>query len=103
MLICPTIGPDIQISRQVVVEALRLIREELPKMNSGRSPLEEIRRARVSAARQLLAESNLSIAQIARQCGYGSLKGMAQAFHQVVGCKPTAYRSSMRRAPDEML
>ena len=105
-----------------LVEALRLIRDEFPKMNSvddladrlaihrrtlerrfaavlGRSPLEEIRRARVTAARQLLVGSNMPIAQIARQCGYASLKGMAQAFHQVVGCTPTAYRSAMRRNP----
>jgi len=105
-----------------LVEALRLIREEFSKMNSvddladrlavhrrtlerrfaavlGRSPLEEIRRARVTAVRQLLSGSNMPIAQIARQCGYGSLKGMAQAFHQVVGCTPTSYRRAMRRSP----
>jgi LacI family transcriptional regulator len=103
-----------------LVEALRLIREEFSKMNSvddladrlavhrrtlerrfaavlGRSPLEEIRRARITAARQLLVGSNMPIAQIARQCGYGSLKGMAQAFHQVVGSTPTAYRRAMHR------
>lgn len=105
-----------------LVEALRLIREELAKIHSvddlanqlgvhrrtlerrfeavlGRSPLDEMRRARVILARQMLAGSNLSIAQIARQCGYGSIKGMGQAFRQIVGCTPIAYRIAMRRNP----
>lgn len=105
-----------------LVEALRLIREK--KVYSvddladrlavnrrtlerrfaaalGRSPLEEIRRARVMVARKLLTGSDMSIAQIAEKCGYESLKGMGQAFLQIVGCTPTAYRRAMRRNPHD--
>lgn len=105
-----------------LVEALRLIREnEVNTVDDladrlavhrrtlerrfaavlGRSPLEEIRLARITTARQLLAGSNMTIAQIAEACGYDSLKGLGQAFRQVVGCTPSAYRRAMRHSTDK--
>jgi LacI family transcriptional regulator len=105
-----------------LVEALRLIREnEVNSVNDladrlavhrrtlerrfaavlGRTPLEEIRLARITTARQLLVGSNMTIVQIAESCGYDSLKGMGQAFRKVVGCTPSAYRRAMRRSTDD--
>lgn len=66
----------------------------------GRSPLEEIRRVRMVAARQLLTETNLAVAQIARECGFGSATRMGLTFQQVVGCTPSAYRRRVRHAPE---
>jgi LacI family transcriptional regulator len=62
----------------------------------GRSPLDEIVRVRTAAARQLLAETQLSVAQIATQCGFGSATRMGLVFRERVGCTPTAYRRTMR-------
>lgn len=62
----------------------------------GHSPLEEILRVRIAAARQLLVQTHLSVAQIAGQCGFGSATRLGLVFRKMVGCTPTAYRQTMR-------
>lgn len=58
----------------------------------GRSPKEEIMRVQIQTAKQLLYETNLTAAAIARRCGYDEPKYFCQVFHAKVGMTPGAYR-----------
>jgi LacI family transcriptional regulator len=63
----------------------------------GRSPKEEITRLRVERARQLLAETELSVAEVAKRCGFEELKHFSRAFHHAAGTTPSAYRRDAKR------
>lgn len=58
----------------------------------GRSPQEEIRQVQLKRARQLLAESDLSLAQIAPLAGYRHPEYMSVVFKRLTGETPGQYR-----------
>lgn len=58
----------------------------------GRSPAEEIRRVRIDAAKHLLVDTNLTMARIAEQCGFGHQDLFSRVFRRFVGVTPTEYR-----------
>jgi len=62
----------------------------------GRSPLEEIRKAHTDRARYLLAETDLSMPEIAEKSGFTSAAWFSKAFHDVVGETPTQYRQRFK-------
>lgn len=64
----------------------------------GRSPLEEIQRIRMDKAKLYLANTDMLIPEIARQCGYTDARRFATVFRQRFNVTPTAYRAS-RRTP----
>lgn len=47
---------------------------------------------RIQFAKQLLKESDLTIAQIGKKIGYGSTRGFLNAFFVFAGCTPSDYR-----------
>lgn len=59
----------------------------------GHTPFEEIRRQRMEKARDLLANTTLSVLQIGLRCGYENASSFATMFRQCVGCTPHAYRT----------
>ncbi|MBC7792195.1 MAG: substrate-binding domain-containing protein [Clostridia bacterium] len=65
----------------------------------GRSPLEELQRIRVDRAKHLLAESDLSIDQIATACGFAYPHWMAQVFRKHTGSAPNQWRFQFRERP----
>ena len=62
----------------------------------GRSPGEEIRRVRLEKAKQLLAESDLPLKSIARECGFLHAEVLTRVFRRCVGMTPTSYRTLCR-------
>jgi LacI family transcriptional regulator len=58
----------------------------------GRSPQEEIRQMQLKRARQLLAETDLSLAQIAPLAGYRHPEYMSVVFKRLAGETPGQYR-----------
>ncbi len=58
----------------------------------GRSPQEEIRQVQLKRARQLLAESDLSLAQIAPLAGYRHPEYMSVVFKRLTGETPGQFR-----------
>ncbi len=58
----------------------------------GQTPRAFMIHARITRARQLLSETNLSIGRIARVLGYGDVYYFSRQFHQRTGCSPTEYR-----------
>jgi LacI family transcriptional regulator len=62
----------------------------------GRTPKQEILRVQVERAKQLLTETDLTVAEIAANCGFGELKRLSEAFRIAVGLAPLAYRRQLR-------
>jgi LacI family transcriptional regulator len=58
----------------------------------GRTPGEEVQRLRAVLWRRLLADTDLSIAEIAQRCGFGEPTTFATAVRRTEGLAPTAYR-----------
>ncbi|MFM2293883.1 MAG: hypothetical protein RLZZ350_296 [Verrucomicrobiota bacterium] len=63
--------------------------------NIGRTPGEELSRARINRAKKLLAESDHKMESLARMCGYMSANSFWVAFRQATGITPRAYRDQI--------
>lgn len=59
------------------------------------SPTEYVQSVRIDNARKLLAESNLSIATIAQECGFYDSSHFTKAFFQKTNLLPKDYRNSI--------
>lgn len=64
------------------------------KIETGESVGAYVRRRRTERACDLLADSSLSMAQIAERLGYPQQAAFAQAFRQTTGLSPTAWRAA---------
>lgn len=58
----------------------------------GRSPGEELRRERLSQARALLLETDLSVSEIAKAAGYTDVSRLSAAMRKEFGVSPRAIR-----------
>jgi len=65
----------------------------------GRSVLVEIHRARVERVKELLAETDLSMSQLAEKSGFSTPQRMATVFRKVTGRTPSAYRRQTQVRP----
>jgi LacI family transcriptional regulator len=65
----------------------------------GRTAAEEIRRVRIENAKTLLANTNMSITQIAVEVGYHDSSYFATFFRQHAGMKPSEYRTLATSQP----
>jgi len=63
----------------------------------GRTPKAEILRVQMDRARRLLAESQLSLKEVARYCGFHSEKYFSDAFYRLCHQRPIAYRQEQHR------
>ena len=61
----------------------------------GQRPQECVIAARLARARQLLAETGLTISQIAEALGFRDVFFFSRQFHQRTGQTPSAYRASL--------
>lgn len=67
------------------------------KKSLGRSPATELRRQRIEIAKQLLANTDHSMADIAGRAGFQYPQHMAVAFRQITGLTPSAYREQFQK------
>jgi LacI family transcriptional regulator len=65
----------------------------------GRSIHGAIAGVRLQRARQLLVETDLSLAAIAERTGYAHVEYLCAAFRQAVGLPPGAYRRERTKLP----
>ncbi|MBX9826337.1 MAG: helix-turn-helix transcriptional regulator, partial [Xanthobacteraceae bacterium] len=65
------------------------------KQAAGIPPHQFMIRLRVDRAKEMLAEGDLSIAEVASQTGFGSPIQLTRAFRRVVGTTPSAFRRDM--------
>jgi LacI family transcriptional regulator len=91
------------VSRRLTLQAIaratscsRQMLEERFRASIGRTVMQEVRRARVDVARQLLSTTNLSLPLIARQCGFSSAALLHAVFRRETGMPPGAYRQRFR-------
>ncbi len=59
----------------------------------GHSPGEEIRRRKITKAKDLLVETDLAMYEIAEVCGYASYTYLHRAFKKATNLSPTEYRN----------
>jgi len=59
----------------------------------GRTPMNLLRSARLRRARELLATTNASVAQIARSVGFSSRSNFSHVFRTAYGVDPTHFRA----------
>jgi LacI family transcriptional regulator len=64
----------------------------------GRSVHDEIRQFRIERAKELLVDTDHSMAEIADRAGFLDSRRFAVVFRQVVGRTPTGYRRGSRAA-----
>ncbi len=64
--------------------------------STGHTPGAFIRRERLRRARQLLEETDRTVAQIVHLCGFGDSTAFARAFRKQYGMPPTAWRAQSR-------
>ena len=60
---------------------------------TGATPAEFIRAARLDAARRLLEDSSLPLKRLAFESGFGTVGGMRRAFRSSIGIGPQDYRA----------
>jgi LacI family transcriptional regulator len=75
----------------------RTLIERRMRQAIGRTPGEEIVKVRFGRVRQLLAETDLSLAVIADRCGFEHPQYMAESFKKHFSITPGAFRQSRRR------
>lgn len=66
------------------------------RRETGQPPIAWVRRRRMAAARELLAEGAKSVAEVARTVGFEDPYHFSRAFHRSEGCSPRAYRESLK-------
>lgn len=64
----------------------------------GVTPAKAVERIRVESARRLLEQRTMSIAEVARRCGFGSHERLRRAFARMLLTTPTTYRQRFSRS-----
>lgn len=59
----------------------------------GETPSRFVRKARTDAAARLLADTSLTVAEIAARCGFGTPEALRQSFVERFGTAPSRYRA----------
>lgn len=88
---------DLQVAdvvREVTVSRRSLHQRFLEVL--GRTPAQEILRAQVEMAKQVLAETDESMARVATMAGFSNAKQLGNSFRHITGAAPTAYRRKHR-------
>jgi transcriptional regulator GlxA family with amidase domain len=68
------------------------------KKETGMGFSEFVARIRVETAKDLIANSALSINAVANHAGFGSVSQLNRVFHRFVSCSPKEYHASLRQA-----
>lgn len=67
------------------------------KREVGMSPKKYIDDYRISAACEILKQSELSISEVAENAGYSDLSSFSKAFKEKIGTSPKTYRETYKR------
>ncbi|MBE5948815.1 MAG: helix-turn-helix domain-containing protein [Lachnospiraceae bacterium] len=59
------------------------------------TPFEYLLRVRIENSCRMLLDDNLTIGEVATQCGFNSFSYFSKVFRRFVGCTPREYRTSM--------
>lgn len=95
---------DADLSTAILAHRAGLSERHLTRMFNdeiGLSPGKFVRRIRAESAATLLVETDLTIAAVARRCGFGTAEALRQSFIATYGVAPSRYRATqqMQRSP----
>ena len=62
---------------------------------TGRSPMQYYADLKITEAKKLLREDNLSVSQITDALGYSGIHNFSRAFKKSTGFSPTEYKKSI--------
>jgi AraC family transcriptional regulator len=65
------------------------------KQSTGVAPHQYVTRRRIERARQLLANPELGVADVALRCGFSHQSHFSETFRRVVGTTPRLYRAAL--------
>ena len=71
--------------------------ESLFQKYLGMSPQQFLIQFRITKAAQLLVETNLSVADISRSCGYNDSLAFSKSFKKIKSLSPTDFRLQMKK------
>ena len=71
------------------------------KKRVGVSPMQYVMLSRLNHAKVLLSQTELSVMEIAAQCGYGDVSNFVRRFRQQMGVTPLQYRKGKREPKAE--
>jgi AraC family transcriptional regulator len=63
---------------------------------TGQTPMAYVRARRIQVARELLGSESSSIAEVAKNVGFGDPFHFSRVFNRLVGASPSGYRSALR-------
>ncbi|MEE3239777.1 MAG: helix-turn-helix domain-containing protein [Pseudomonadota bacterium] len=66
------------------------------KTATRQSPQDYLRAVRIGHAKELLQKSNLSVAEVAEQCGFNDNSHFGSTFKKVVSMPPSEYREAVK-------
>lgn len=87
--------PDMEALARLCGVSRRLMERRF-RATLGCSPHEELLRQRLQQVQLLLAESQLTVAEIGHRCGFAEVKSLYRAFRRQFGLSPNQYRSGFR-------
>lgn len=85
-----------------VVPLSRRVLESRFQTIVGRTPHQEITRRRIERVRQLLLETDLTLAQIAQRTSFQNHEYMSVAFRREMEVPPATYRRTTRKNQGKM-
>lgn len=91
------LGEDI--SLEAIAKHLNLSQyhfSHLFKQSMGISPYQYVLQQRVERAKQLLNQSELTISEIALECGFANQTHLLKQFRKFTGMSPNKYRSFLK-------
>lgn len=62
----------------------------------GTSPMDDLIRARIEAAKNALSSTELTVCEISNSLGYGNVTHFNRQFHKIIGVSPSQYRKNSR-------
>jgi len=74
--------------------------QSLYKKKFGVSCMDDVIRSRVRRAKDLLTNTDGTIAAIAAQCGYNNVEHFCRQFKSVCGVTPKNFRNDIRKLPE---
>lgn len=91
-----TEGLDADLSTEALARLARVSQRHLTRLfraHLRQTPGRYVRKARVTAAAQLLTTTDLPVARVASRCGFASAEALRQAFTREYGIAPSQYRT----------
>ena len=97
-------NPELPWNISEIAESLYLSKSYLQKIYKSyfnKSIIEEMIEFRINNAKTLLAQTDMTVTEISRECGYSSYNYFVRQFRICEGCSPSDYRDEQKRKAEE--